>query len=263
MSSDPTRRYSPRLLKLFGMYVRRYVRRHFTAVRIARDGLPPPMTGPTILYANHAGWWDPLVLLVIAARYFPGHAIYAPIDSAALRRYPLLERFGFFGIRPDSAAGAREFLAVSKAVLSTGRGIVALTAQGRFSDVRPRPVAIKRGLALLLREVPQARAVPVAIEYPFWNERLPECLLRFGATVSADTRPTDDVHAGLGAALERTLDELAALAIARDPAPFQEVLAGRVGAGRLPDLSQRLSAWRDGRRFDAAHGAIGHGADGA
>jgi 1-acyl-sn-glycerol-3-phosphate acyltransferase len=262
LSGDPTRRYSPRLLALFGMYLERYLRRHFTAVRIARDGLPQPITGPTILYANHAAWWDPLVMLVIARKYFADREIYAPIDRAALRRYPLLERFGFFGIRPDSAAGARELLAASRAVLGTDRGIVALTAQGCFSDVRPRPVTIKRGLALLLNEMPHARAVPVAIEYPFWNERLPECLIRFGDGVSADARSADDLHAALSAGLERTLDELATLAIGRDPAPFEEVLAGRVGAGRLPDLAQRLRARLSGRRFDAAHGAIGRGADG-
>ena len=71
LSAIRTRRYSPRLLRWFGRYVRRYVRRHFTAVRVARDGLPPPVTGPTILYANHAAWWDPLVLLLIAAQLFP------------------------------------------------------------------------------------------------------------------------------------------------------------------------------------------------
>jgi len=262
VSTAPTRRYSPRLLRWFGRYVRHYLRRHFTAVRVARDGQPPPVTGPTILYANHAAWWDPLVLLVIAARYFPHHEVYAPIDAAALRRYPLLERFGFFGIRPNSAAGAREFLAASKLVLATGRGIVALSAQGHFSDVRPRPVTIKRGLAALLNEVPAARAVPVAIEYPFWNERLPECLLRFGAPVSAGTRSVAELHEALGAALESTLDELAAQAVARDAAPFDAVLAGRRGAGWLADLPQRVRARLSGRRFDAAHAAVVRGSKG-
>jgi 1-acyl-sn-glycerol-3-phosphate acyltransferase len=262
VSADPTRRYSPRLLRWFGRYLRPYVRRHFTAVRVAQAGLPPRITGPTILYANHAAWWDPLVLLLIAARDYPDYEIYAPIDAAALRRYPLLERFGFFGIRADSAAGAREFLSASKTVLASGRGIVALTAQGGFNDVRPRPVTIKRGLAWLLQEVPRARAVPVAIEYPFWNERLPECLLRFGPAVLAGTNDVAELHTALGAALEHTLDELAAQAIARDPAPFDPVLAGRPGAGWLADLPQRLRARVAGRRFDAAHGAIGRGADG-
>jgi 1-acyl-sn-glycerol-3-phosphate acyltransferase len=260
---DPTRRYSPRWLALFGRYVAGYARRHFTAVRAARDGLPPPIAGPTVFYANHPGWWDPLVLLLIAGKYYRGHEIYAPIDADALRRYPLLERFGFFGIQPDSAAGARDFLRASKAVLDSGRGIVALTAQGRFSDVRPRPVAIKGGLALLLRQVPLARAVPVAIEYAFWNERLPECLIRFGDGVGAGGRNDTDVQAALGQGLERTLDGLAALSIARDERAFEPLLASRAGAGWLADLPQHLRAWLRGRRFDPAHGAIRRGgADG-
>jgi 1-acyl-sn-glycerol-3-phosphate acyltransferase len=261
VSADPTRRYSRRWLRWFGYYLRPYLRRHFTGVRIARDGLPPAASAPTILYANHAAWWDPLMLLLIGARYYPGREIYAPIDAAALRRYPLLERFGFFGIERDTAAGAREFLAASKAVLASG-GIVALTAQGEFSDVRPRPIAIKRGLALLLHELPTARAVPVAIEYPFWNEPLPECLIRFGAGVHAGKRTVADLHVQLGAALERTLDELAAHAVARDAAPFDVVLAGRSGIGWLADLPQRWRARREGRRFDAAHGAVSRGSQG-
>ena len=256
MRADPTRRYSPRLLALFGRYVAGYLRRHFTAVRVARDGLPPPISGPTIFYANHPAWWDPLVLLLIAGRYWRGYEVYAPIDADALRRYPLLERFGFFGIQTDSAAGARDFLRASRTVLATGRGIVALTAQGRFSDVRPRPITIKGGLALLLHQLPDARAVPVAIEYPFWNERLPECLVRFGDSVSAGGRNVADVQAALGDALEQTLDGMAALAIARDPQAFEPVLASRGGAGWLADLPQQVLARLRGQRFDPAHGAI-------
>lgn len=262
MSADPSRRYSPRLLRAFGRYSRAYLRRHFTAVRVARDGLPPSVTAPTILYANHAAWWDPLVLLLVGERFFSGHEVYAPIDAAALKRYPLLERFGFFGIRPDSAAGAREFLAVSKLVLVSRRGVLALSAQGKFSDVRPRPIALKRGLAALLAEVPGARAVPVAIEYPFWNERLPECLLRFGTPVGAEGRDVAQLHEALGAALERTLDALATQAIARDPAAFDELLAGKTGAGWLADWPQRVRARLAGRRFDAAHAAVGRDAPG-
>ena len=100
--------------------------------------------------------------------------------------------------------------------------------------MRPRPVTIKRGLARCCNELPHARAVPVAIEYPFWNERLPECLLRFGAPVSAGTRSVAELHDALGAALESTLDELAAQAVARDAAPFDAVSRGGAAQGGLP-----------------------------
>ena len=48
---------------------------------------------------------------------------------------------------------------------------------------------------------------------------------------------------------------LAAAAIARDPAAFRPLLAGRVGVGPGYDTIRRLGAWLRGRRFDPAHGS--------
>lgn len=249
-------RYSPRLRAVFARYAQHYVGRHFTAVRVARDGMPPVPAEPTVLYANHASWWDPLLLLVIARAYYPRTRIYAPIDAAALERYPLLERCGFFGIEVESVHGARQLLAAGRRVLAEG-SMLAITAQGRFGDVRERPVVLKRGLARLLAAVPRAVAVPVALEYPFWNERKPEALLSFGhERVTAAARPAHEIHANLEQALERTLDGLAAAAMTRDPQGFETVVAGRAGVGFLEDLPSRLRAWLAGRSFDAAHGAI-------
>jgi 1-acyl-sn-glycerol-3-phosphate acyltransferase len=254
---SPDARYSPRILALFARYVRGYVRRAFTAVRIARDGAPPSITGPTVFFANHAAWWDPLVLLVVGSVCYPRERLFAPIDAGALRRYPFLARCGMFGIHPDSPRGAREFLAAGRELLDRGAGVLAVTAQGRFADVRERPLVLKRGVAKLLHDVPRARAIPVAVEYPFWNERRPESLVRFGGdSITADGRGVDAIHADLRDALERTLDELALDAQSRDPTRFETLLSGPTGAGLLEDLPQRIAARLKGRRFDPAHGAI-------
>ena len=44
-----------------------------------------------------------------------------------------------------------------------------------------RPVRLRPGLAHLARRVPGATIVPLALEYPFWDERTPEALCRFGS----------------------------------------------------------------------------------
>jgi hypothetical protein len=254
---NPNARYSPRIHALFARYVRGYVRRNFTALRIASAAPPPPIAGPTVFFANHAAWWDPLTIVVVGNVCYPDARMFAPIDAAALRRYPVLARCGFFGIHPDSARGAREFLAAGRGILDREEGMFAVTAQGRFADVRERPVVLKRGLARLLHDVPRARAIPLAAEYPFWNERRPEALIRFGDDcVVARGRTVDAIHADLAAALERTLDALARDAMSRDPRRFETLLEGKTGVGFLEDLPQRLAARLKGRRFDPAHGAI-------
>jgi hypothetical protein len=67
-------------------------------------------------------------------------------------------------------------------------------------------------------------------------------------------RSAEDWTAVLAAELTATQDRLAAAAIARDPAAFRPLLAGRVGVGPAYDTIRRLGAWLRGRRFDPSHG---------
>ena len=60
----------------FMAYVRRYLRRHFHALRLLRGEPPgpdhPDLAGqPVIFYANHPSWWDPLVFLTIGELLYP------------------------------------------------------------------------------------------------------------------------------------------------------------------------------------------------
>jgi len=99
--------------------------------------------------------------------------------------------------------------------------------------------------------------VPMAVEYPFWNERLPEALVAFGPVLrptDAPGRSADEWTAILARELEATQDRLAAAAQTRDPAAFTTLLSGRVGVGFVYDAVRRAGAWLRGERFDAAHG---------
>ena len=60
-----------------------------------------------------------------------------------------------------------------------------ITPEGRFSDPRERPVRLEPGLAHLARRLDRGVFLPLALEYPFWQERTPEALACFGAPVSA------------------------------------------------------------------------------
>jgi hypothetical protein len=231
--------------------------RHFGGLRIALDGLPPALNGPTVFYANHPSWWDPIVLLIVIRSCYPAWRFHGPIDDRALQRYPWLERFGLFGIEPGSVAGTRRFLQIGTTLLARPLTGVAITAQGEFTDVRKRPLELKRGLTRLLEQNPSAVAIPVALEYPFWDERLPEALVRFGThRIAAPEHTRDSLHAALETGLEATIDDLAATSLARDPDDFTCLLQGRRGVGLLQDLPHRLRALLKGQAFDPAHSAI-------
>lgn len=246
----------------FMRYVRRYIARNFHGVRLltreAGGGPVPSLADePVVFYSNHPGWWDPLVFLLVGQRLFPGRMVYGPIDAAALGKYRFLERIGFLGIEPGTWRGSARFLRMARAAARRTDVIFWITAQGRFTDPRTRPVVMRPGIGHAVAAMEQGLVVPLAVEYPFWNERCPETLAAFGPAVRVTDFPgrsADEWTAHLARGLEAAQDRLAAAAMTRDPASFTTLLSGRVGVGFAYDTIRRLKAWLRGERFDASHG---------
>ena len=252
---DPIAGRSARLNWAFGWYLHWYFYRRFHAVRVARAGLPRDWAGrPVIVFGNHPSWWDPAMYILLCTKLFPGRAGFGPMDAAALENYGVLRKMGVFAVDQSSTRGAAQFMTTSLRILRQPGTSLWITGEGHFTDARRRPVGLRPGLAHLARRVPNAVFLPLALEYAFWNESKPEALAMFGPPVPA---PADDSVAGWTAqfeqALGQTMDGLAQLSIARDPAPFQPLVQGGVGVGGIYDLYRRGRAWLGGRRFDPAH----------
>ncbi len=242
-------------LRFFRRIVRSYFGRHFRAVLIQNANHLRGQNGPLIVYANHTSWWDPMVSVLLAGVLQPCRRHYAPMDAAPLARYPILRRLGIFPVEPATARGAVQFLRTSEAILKSG-GVVWITPQGRFADNRERPLAFKAGLAALALRVPQATILPLAIEYTFWNERLPETLLHFSKPLALDpTLTTEQATQHLETALEAAMNTLRAASIARDPLAFDVLLEGRRGTGGFYALGRRLRALFTGKGFQEDHSA--------
>lgn len=254
----------------FMRYVRRYMRRHFHAVRLlksAAGGAEAPETAgePVIFYSNHPGWWDPLTFLFIGQALFPDRMVYGPIDAAALGKYKFLERIGFIGIDPHAWRGAARFLRMLRAAGSRSDVIFWITAQGEFTDPRVRPLRLRPGVGHGVAAAERGVVVPLAVEYPFWNERLPEVVVGFGPAIriaEAAGRSAEEWTEVLARQLENVQDRLAEAAQSRDPKRFTTLLAGRVGVGFAYDAVRRIKAWIRGERFDASHGDDAAGATG-
>jgi 1-acyl-sn-glycerol-3-phosphate acyltransferase len=245
---------SPFILTFFRRIVRGYFRRHFRAVRVSNPHFfTQQTTGPVIVYANHSSWWDPMVSVLLAHRLLPLRRHYAPMDAAALEKYGILKRIGIFGVDLHSIRGAARFLRTSLDLLGKG-GVLWITPQGRFADPRERPLAFKPGLAALAARCPNGcTLVPLAIEYPFWNERLPETLLHFGEPVQIAGQSTEEADHLLQTALLEAMQTLEQKSIARNPAAFELLQTGSVGTGGFFQLGQRLKAFITRRKYQPAH----------
>ncbi len=233
------------VLGFFRGIAHRYFRRQFHAVWLRGQhhflALSSRDTGPLIVYANHSSWWDPMVSVLLAEQ-MPARGHFAPMDAASLDRYRILKRIGIFPIEPNSTRGAVHFLRMGETILRSG-GALWVTPQGNFADPRERPLVFKPGLAALAVRTAPCTLLPLAIEYPFWNERLPECLLSFGNPIqiaAGETAPA--VQDRARAALESAMDSLKDAALRRHAAGFSRLARGTIGPGGFYALGHRLKA---------------------
>jgi 1-acyl-sn-glycerol-3-phosphate acyltransferase len=251
-ASSDIRTPSRRVLGFFSVYLAWYLRRHFHAVRVANAGRIPPQAEPLILFANHASWWDPLIALVLGREILPDREHYAPMDGIALDHYRIFRPMGFFPVDNRSSRGATQLLRAGEAIFSRPGAVLWVTPEGQFHDVRTRPVIFRSGVGGLISRRGRMTCVPVAIEYTFWNERLPEVLVNVGEPLEIADGTMEDSGTWtnlLSYAMAATLDELTLLVTDRDPDAFETILSSQGGDGGFADLWRRLTAAITGRSY--------------
>lgn len=250
---------SSRLVYWFDWYLQRYFPKHFHAFAVSEVAQTQKIEHetPLIVYLNHASWWDPLVALVLAKRYFPKRSLFAPIDANALKKYPFMQKLGFFPVQQESLHGAGQFLKTARAILSESDSSIWLTPEGQFADPRSRNLSFQPGLAHLASKLEDGVMLPVAVEYPFWEERQPEVLVRFGEPIRiADQQGIGKEEWGriLESGLRQTQEQLEADSLARNSNAFEVLIAGTSGVFWLYDLMRRIRFWLSGKQLDKTHG---------
>ena len=244
----------------FHGFLRPFLKRHFHAVAIERnawDSFSIQDDEPLLVYGNHPSWWDPLIAHFLNRSLFPDRQFYAPIDAEALEQYGVFSKLGFYGVRLNTTSGAGAFLKQSTAILNSEKTAVWITPEGRFSDVRDHTATLMPGLAHLCTRLARGTVLPLALEYVFWEERLPVCLAKFGDPMKiAENHSLSKARwrEDLTYALRQAQLELGALAMARSAEPFDDLIRGRAGAGFFYDSFRRLRSWTVGSKFRASHG---------
>lgn len=234
-------------LRLFIRYIAFYLHRHFHALSyLDRTSLRSVEGWPVLVCLNHPSWWDPLLALYLSQRFFPQRYHYGPIASAGLAKYRFFERLGFFGIDPQSRAGASRFLQIGRAISERSDCALWVTVQGHFTDVRVRPVQIQSGVGHLAHRCDRLAVLPLALEYAFWDERAPEAFACFGQPIfisdGHEKTPAEWTEM-FASALEKTEDLLASCVQTRKIDAFQPLLSGISGTGGIYDLWRALKAF--------------------
>ena len=206
---------------------------------------------------NHPSWWDPLIGLVLTEQMPAWRTHYGadrqpgpgPVPVPGTARAASASRPAPRGAAsPSCARACRSWLAPSPRSGSRPRASSSIRATGRSAS--------SQGVGHLARRLSHGTIVPLALEYPFWNDRCPEALARFGPPIAISPRTRTlppDWTARVEQALEATQDPLAEQARRRDPSAFTTLIGGTAGVGGVYDPWRRLRARIRGEAFDPEH----------
>lgn len=229
--------YDPRVARVFRILARRMIGKSFHALRFTPGSLErfdalAAHSGPVVGCITHAGWWDPMLgLLLHIERYGPHDRDgVAPIDKAVLESVGIFKRLGLFGIDPDDPASKDALVAYAiDRLRSMDRPTFWVTPQGRFQDPRAA-MTIRPGVSAILSQLENARAMVLAVEYPFWDDKKPEMLAHI-AEIERPTRTDSTIawHRSVSSAMKGAAGKLACEAVTRDPSRFETYLGGEGG----------------------------------
>ncbi|MFN7840261.1 MAG: lysophospholipid acyltransferase family protein [Pirellula sp.] len=217
-----------------------------------------PDNHSTIVFANHASWWDPIVAMMCQKHYMGHRTLFAPIDADQLENYAVLKKMGFYGVRLQSFSGAQQFLETSKKLLASPSTSIWITPEGKFCDVRDHDQPLMPGLAHLVTKISHTTIIPLALEYSFWDDSRPHIFGQFGDHINCEQLGFDDKSACneyLTQALRKSQRELATAVVKRDPQAFNYVVSSHAKRLSWYDFARKWAAWLKGRSFDPRHSA--------
>ena len=114
------------------------------------------------------------------------------------------------------------------------------------------------GLAHLALQNENVVLLPLAIEYVFWEERLPEALMRFGAPIHASALKDLSKEAcsiRLTEGLRQTQRDLSESAIARRSEDFEIQISGKTGTFSFYDWFRTIRGKWSGKKVELQHGS--------
>lgn len=239
-------KHSPGFARVFAWYTRRLLAKKFHALRLAQGGqlLASQLDAdprPVILLLNHSSWWDPLIGFAVGSNLLQSRTGIAPMDRAQLERFSFFRKLGIFGLDPDNPSSMSAMLGYAADFCKQApRPTIALTPQGRFTDVR-EPIVLRPGAAALCSALGNVRATILSIEYAFWQDQRPEVFMRLADVPAPQTPSTTAWHRALTTSMIDSSEALAQLVIARNPAAFDPFLS-RSGSAVNPayDLFLKL-----------------------
>jgi 1-acyl-sn-glycerol-3-phosphate acyltransferase len=171
---------------IFNAYLNRLLRKDFSNFFLAN--LPPelPENKSVIITPNHMSWWDGFFLHRVNIESIKKNLHFMMLRKQ-LDRFWFFKYIGAYSIQPDNPKSISETVRYTNTILVNHKNAVAFYPQGEIEPFDQRPLSLKKGLQLFLRDVKnECIVLPVAFKIQYYNEKYPAIIFRSGRIINAN-----------------------------------------------------------------------------
>ena len=194
-------------LAIWNFFVNLLLRRRFYSVRVknAHHYDLRDKDVACIYYAQHTCWWDGMVGYYLC-RYLFHDQINMMVED--LIKFPLFGKVGAFSIDKKTPRATLKAMKYCTDFLNKEKISLWLFPQGVIKPPNHRPLEFQKGVAFLAHKVKKVNLFPIAIQYVFLRQGLPEVLIDIGRpiVVTNDQVDKDKFTAFLEKDFTRVLD---------------------------------------------------------
>lgn len=214
--------------KLFSIYNRNLLKRRFNSLQVSNleEFKSIDKNFPSIIYANHSGWFDGLVLHLITQKL--NLDFFIMMEEKQLKDLPLFRKLGAFSVVREKPREAVESINYAAKILNEGNErVLCIFPQGEILPNDTRPIKFYNGISRIIEKTKVCNVIPAAIRYEFLGNFKPEIFVSFGKNeiINEDELKNSKLLTDIFARnSENLLNELKSKIIFNDFTDFQNIL---------------------------------------
>lgn len=170
---------NPAARLIFNIYIDRLLKKYFSNFYLC-NGYPTLNLNETVLITpNHFSWWDGFFIDYVIRKETNLDLRIMMLEDQ-LKKYWFFKYVGAFSITPNNPFAIKDSINYARKLLSEKNNALIIYPQGEIEPFDKRPLSIKKGISLMLKNSNNINIIPAAFNITFSDQKLPSIFLRFG-----------------------------------------------------------------------------------
>jgi 1-acyl-sn-glycerol-3-phosphate acyltransferase len=169
---------------IFNNYIDRLLKKNFSNFYLCNEYPTLKLNESVLITPNHFSWWDGF-LIDYVVRMETNLDLRIMMLEEQLKKYWFFKYVGAFSITPNKPFAIKDSINYTTKLLREKNNALIIYPQGEIEPFGKRPLSLKKGISLMLKNPNNITVIPAAFDIAFSEQKLPSIFLRFGDPLSA------------------------------------------------------------------------------